>query len=60
MKERKVICSKCKKTTTVFLDNTLPGWIFKEPGWALVNNSHFCPQCNEDRLKSEVMPSASG
>ena len=46
MDELEVTCSKCKKTTVIFKDSVLPGWLFKEPGWALVNYSYFCPKCN--------------
>ena len=50
MDEKGVVCSKCKKTTVMFQDSVLPGWLFQEPGWALVNYAYFCPRCNEDRL----------
>ena len=50
MDEKEVTCSKCKKTTVIFRDGVLPGWLFQEPGWALVNHSYYCPQCNR-RLK---------
>ena len=52
MDEIEVTCSKCNKTTIIFRDSVLPGWLFQEPGWALVNYSYFCPQCNEDRLRN--------
>ena len=52
MEEREVSCNKCKKTTVIFRDSVLPGWLFQEPGWALVNYTYFCPRCNEDRLRN--------
>ena len=52
MDEREVTCSKCNKTIIIFRDSVLPGWLFQEPGWALVNYAYFCPQCNEDRLRN--------
>ena len=55
MEEREVACNKCKKTTVIFLDSVLPGWIFQDPGWALVNYTYFCPKCNEDRLRNLEM-----
>ena len=42
----------CYKTTVIFRDSVLPGWLFQEPGWALANYAYFCPQCNEDRLRN--------
>ena len=51
MDEREVTCSKCENSTTIVRDSVQSGWIFQEPGWALVNYSYFCPQCNEDRLR---------
>ena len=48
--EKEVVCSKCKRITVIFQDSVLSGWLFQEPGWALVNYAYFCPKCNEDRL----------
>lgn len=52
MDEKEVVCSKCNRITIIFQDSVLPGWLFKEPGWALVNYSYFCPKCNSG-LKME-------
>ena len=50
--ERKVTCSKCGCSTIITRDSVLPGWIFQDSGWALVNYTYFCPRCNEDRLRN--------
>ena len=52
MEEREVTCSKCERSTIITRDSALPGWIFQEHGWALVNYTYFCPKCNEDRLRN--------
>ena len=55
MDEMEVTCSKCKKTTVViFRDRVLPGWIFQEPGWALVNHSYYCPRCNRQLKRNNA------
>ena len=50
MDEREVTCSKCENSTTIIRDSIQSGWIFQEPGWALVNHAYYCPRCNR-RLK---------
>lgn len=50
--EKEVACSKCNRATIIFQDSVLPGWLFREPGWALVNYTYFCPECNKDRLRN--------
>ena len=52
MEEREVTCSKCERSTIITRDRVLPGWLFQESGWALVNYAYFCPRCNEDRLRN--------
>ena len=52
MEEREVICSRCECSTIITRDSVLPGWLFQEPGWALVNYAYFCPRCNKDRLRN--------
>lgn len=50
MDEREVACSKCENSTIIIRDSIQSGWIFQEPGWALVNYAYYCPRCNR-RLK---------
>ena len=52
MEEREVICSRCECSTIITRDSVLPGWLFQEPDWALVNYAYFCPRCNKDRLRN--------
>ena len=46
MDEREVVCSRCENSTTIVRDSVQSGWIFQEPGWALVNHACYCPRCN--------------
>lgn len=54
MDEMEVTCSKCKKTIIIFRDSVLPGWLFQEPGWALVNHSYYCPRCNRQLKRNNA------
>ena len=54
MDEIEVTCSKCNKTTVIFRDRVLPGWLFQEPGWALVNHSYYCPRCNRQLKRNNT------
>lgn len=52
MKEsRKIKCTSCGRPGVTIKDARL-GWIFEEPGWALVNYSNVCPSCNAKMVEN--------
>ena len=53
MDEREVVCSKCENTTIIISDSVQSGWLFQEPGWALINYEYYCPRCNK-RLQRNI------